>query len=209
KAYYDHFKIRSGVKVFEQFLSRMVAVVIFAILIHGCTSSSSPPSKTSLKDCLTVKSLDSQLDCLTPQIRAAATSGNVSDFVSELSSAKAKGISDDCHMIAHHLGHEAYAASGNLAKVLEMGDVRCMKGYYHGVMEAALAARAKQGELGIIGLCDPFMGEEKRWDGCVHGLGHGLMWRNSHDIERSIADCDSLSLDQGRSRCEDGVLMEN
>jgi hypothetical protein len=76
-------------------------------------------------------------------------------------------------------------------------------------MEAALKMRAKQGELGIVGLCDPFLGEEKRWDGCVHGLGHGLMWRNGHDLERSLADCDALHPDRGRSRCVDGVLMES
>jgi len=214
--YYHYFKPTFGTKgdvLKEAFqpvvFVRMFSIMALAILIYGCTSSSSQPRKPALGDCLAIKSLDPQLECLAPLLRSAVAASNVSGFVSELASAKSKGTIDDCHMIAHHLGHEAFAASGNLAQALEMGDVRCMKGYYHGVMEAALAARVKQGERGIIGLCDPFFGEEKRWDGCVHGLGHGLMWRNSHDIESSIADCDTLSLDQGRSRCEDGVLMEN
>jgi hypothetical protein len=191
------------------FLACPVWVVILALLVYGCSSSSSPSQKTVLKDCLAIESLDSQLKCLAPLLRTAVATSTVTNLVSDLASAKAKGTIDDCHMIAHHLGHEAFGASGNLARALEMGDVRCMKGYYHGVMEAALAARAKQGERGIVGLCDPFFGEEKRWDGCVHGLGHGLMWRNDHDLERSMADCDTLSPDQGRRRCEDGVLMEN
>jgi hypothetical protein len=188
---------------------RAFAVFAFAALLYGCTSPSSLPRKPALGDCLAIKALDLQLECLAPLLKAAVATSNVPNLVSELASAKINGTIDDCHMIAHHLGHEAFAASGNLSQALEMGDVRCMKGYYHGVMEAALATRAKQGERGIVGLCDPFFGEEKRWDGCVHGLGHGLMWRNDHDLERSIADCDTLSPDQGRNRCEDGVLMEN
>ena len=113
---------------------RAFAVFVFAALFYGCTSSSSLPRKPAVGDCLAIKALDSQLECLAPLLRAAVAAGNVSNLVSELAAAKANGTIDDCHMIAHHLGHEAFAASGNLSRALEMGDVRCMKGYYHGVM---------------------------------------------------------------------------
>lgn len=112
-------------------------------------------------------------------------------------------------MLAHHVGHEAYDAVGNLTLALELGDARCVKGYYHGVIEEALSKHAQDGEYGIVGLCDPLLDQPEPWDGCVHGLGHGLMWRSGDDLEGAIADCAALPEDRGRQRCVDGALMEN
>lgn len=183
-----------------------VALVALVVVLAGCAAPSAAPPRASVESCLGLEEFGEQLDCLAPVLERAVIERRVVQVFDELSQAQRDGRLDDCHMIAHHLGHEAYDFLGNLSLALQSGDARCVKAYYHGVMERALQARA---DLPIVALCDVVRENASQWDGCVHGLGHGLMWRSQNNLEASIVECGVLAPSDGRSRCVSGALMEN
>jgi len=141
--------------------------------------------------------------CLRPTFRRAAAAGRVAETLDELEAAVRRGDLDDCHALAHELGHLVVARVRNVARALGAGGTQCSDGYQHGVVEAAagLAAGPKT--------CARRRSEELR-DACFHALGHRYMYEAQHDAARALQLCRSrLGPFGGAARCEDGVLMEN
>ena len=87
-----------------------------------------------------------------------------------------------CHRIVHAVGAAVLAREdGDAGKALVDGDSTCWSGFYHGLLERALAPARSTEELGtlITTLCDP---THQHWPPfthyqCLHGIGHGLMLR--------------------------------
>ena len=123
-------------------------------------------------------------------------------------------ISAGCHRIAHTIGAAVLAREdGDVASALAEGDSTCWSGFYHGLLERALAPASSLGELrGMIGrLCDP---EGKNWPmfthyQCLHGLGHGLMLRTGNALDTSLDLCTGLPDQWSRQSCDGGVFMES
>ncbi len=109
---------------------------------------------------------------------------------------------NDCHAVAHQLGHVAYETYG-FAKAMSYQDAICGGGFIHGIVEA------KFGEMDEVDLlqeiattCDAATDEEN----CVHGVGHGLMLVTYLDVDRSLSYCDLFDASV-RHHCFDGVWM--
>ena len=122
-------------------------------------------------------------------------------------------IASDCHRIAHTIGAAVLAREdGDVSKALAEGDSTCWSGFYHGLLERALAPARSTGELGrlIRNLCDP---TGKGWPAfthyqCLHGIGHGLMLRTGYQRDVSLELCTHLPDDWSRQSCDGGVFME-
>lgn len=177
------------------------------LLLAGCAGPTAV-TRDTLEECVALPDASAQLACAEPLFAQASARGGVREALDALDGARRNGTLAHCHMLAHHLGHAAYETLANLSTALKLGDPRCVKGYYHGVLEAALGDRARRGESGVGDLCDPVRDQPEPWDGCVHGIGHGLMWRSGYDMPRSMRECDELPEGQARWQCKDGVVME-
>lgn len=123
-------------------------------------------------------------------------------------------ISAGCHRIAHTVGAAVLAREdGNTGAALADGDSTCWSGFYHGLLERALAPARSTTELAslIKTLCDP---ADQDWPPfthyqCLHGLGHGLMLRTGYALDPSLEMCTQLADQWSRQSCDGGVFMES
>jgi hypothetical protein len=122
-------------------------------------------------------------------------------------------VAANCHRIVHTIGAAVLAREdGDVATALTEGDSTCWSGFYHGLLERALAPARSTGELGrlIRDLCDP---AGKSWPTftlyqCLHGIGHGLMLRTGYQRDVSLDLCTRLVDTWSRQSCDGGVFME-
>ena len=88
----------------------------------------------------------------------------------------------------------------------------CNSGYYHGVLQVALAGLPRNVVVKKAQrLCSaPAVNtEEFLLYQCVHGLGHGLMIYSGDDLPWSLRTCHKLLTDFDRVSCTGGVFMQN
>lgn len=123
-------------------------------------------------------------------------------------------LANDCHDMAHDLGHRAYELYGfsgamtfNDPSRLSNTDTDdiCAGGYMHGILEELFLHQpelAKNPEPICSGV--PALNRGS----CFHGVGHGLMFVNKRNVPASLAVCQSLSLTADAHRCYEGVWME-
>jgi hypothetical protein len=145
---------------------------------------------------------------------AFRTSGKEALALMAERSAAELDVAANCHRIAHTIGAAVLAREdGDAATALAEGDSTCWSGFYHGLLERALAPARSVTELSrlIQSLCDP---EGKEWPTfthyqCLHGLGHGLMLRTGNALDASLDLCTRLRDDWSRQSCDGGVFMES
>ena len=118
-----------------------------------------------------------------------------------------------CHQLVHVIGRAATAVFPTVAEAYNYGDTFCWSGYYHGIMEAVIT------QMGIDNvpkqlnsICNELPGKDTysfNYFNCVHGLGHGLMYVEEHELFAALELCDGLDGGWERSSCYGGVFMEN
>jgi hypothetical protein len=124
-------------------------------------------------------------------------------------------VLEGCHSLMHFTGQAAYLASRNVSQSLGNGNPVCFAGYYHGVLEEYLTERRADAEdpktrAEIPGLCEPVREQsQKRYNECLHGLGHALMFLTDTDLPESLRLCDLLPSAGEQNWCYSGVFMEN
>lgn len=206
-AHYNH-------RVTLQWSIGLAAVAIVAALT-GAIASAEPALKHARHaapptpaECVRLATHAEQARCLDPYFHDAVRSGRTREALGQLADLVRAGSLDDCHHLAHDLGHVEFDIHGNLPAAIRAGGADCLNGYYHGVVEAAVHRAAAQGPLEIGGMCRELQGEAMAYDGCVHGLGHGLMLVYN-DVMRARRMCDALPDRYARRRCVGGVYMQN
>jgi cytochrome c553 len=126
---------------------------------------------------------------------------------------KISGVHADCHQISHWVGHAGLAYYKNDAgQALSHGAMTCNSGYYHGVLQVALAGLPRNVVVKKAQhLCDaPAVNtDDFLLYQCVHGLGHGLMIYSGDDLPWSLKTCHKLLTDFDRVSCTGGVFMQN
>jgi cytochrome c2 len=119
----------------------------------------------------------------------------------------------DCHQIAHWVGRAGLLHYKNDAgTALSHGAMTCNSGYYHGVLQLALAGLPRDRVVKKSQhLCDaPAVNvDDFLLYQCVHGLGHGLMIYSNDDLPWSLKTCHKLLTDFDRVSCTGGVFMQN
>jgi hypothetical protein len=114
-----------------------------------------------------------------------------------------------CHGLAHVIGHAAGERYGDIGRAYRHGDRFCASGYYHGVMEAIVAADRSRALDRPDEICAGLRRGSVDEGNCAHGLGHGFMVVRADEVPASLRLCDRLSRDYERRNCYDGVFMEN
>jgi cytochrome c553 len=123
------------------------------------------------------------------------------------------GVHADCHQISHWIGHAGLAYYKNDAgTALSHGAMTCNSGYYHGVLQLALAGLPRNAVVAksrklctapAVNKTDFLLYQ------CVHGLGHGLMIYSGDDLPWSLQTCHKLQTSFDRVSCTGGVFMQN
>jgi mono/diheme cytochrome c family protein len=123
------------------------------------------------------------------------------------------GVHADCHQISHWIGHAGLAYyKNNPGVALSHGAMTCNSGYYHGVLQVALAGLPRDVVVKKAQhLCDARAVNKDDFllYQCVHGLGHGLMIYSGDDLPWSLRTCHKLLTDFDRVSCTGGVFMQN
>lgn len=112
-----------------------------------------------------------------------------------------------CHEIAHTLGHVAFQRYRIISEALKKGDHTCFSGYYHGVLESALAESSNIQET-VRSACSAEAWTPFQLTQCLHGVGHGVTAYRHHNITKALADCDSLINSWQQEVCYNGAFME-
>jgi len=124
-------------------------------------------------------------------------------------------VANDGHVLAHGIGIAAYQSPETVSETFARCTADFQSGCYHGVVQAYFAdARAGDGGLTaqkLNALCIPYRSVEKRWleFQCAHGIGHGVMAVESHDLLRALDSCDLLTEGFEEEACWGGAFMEN
>ncbi len=162
-------------------------------------------------ECLQAQSLSDHVECLKPAMQTATNNGNIKTALSSLSDAFLAGKLDDCHALAHELGHVAFARTTNVTVALSAGNALCTNGYYHGVVEAGVRNIPGTVDVKLVfqQFCGSFPHNTPEYDSCVHGLGHGFLLQGSQSLSNALTSCAQLPGDAERDRCEGGVFMQN
>jgi mono/diheme cytochrome c family protein len=123
------------------------------------------------------------------------------------------GVHADCHQISHWIGHAGLAYyKNNPGVALSHGAMTCNSGYYHGVLQVALAGLPRDVVVKKAQhLCDARAVNKDDFllYQCVHGLGHGLMIYSGDDLPWSLKTCHKLLSSFDRVSCTGGVFMQN
>lgn len=123
-------------------------------------------------------------------------------------------VERDGHVFAHGIGIAAYTTPETVSDAFGRCTTDFQSGCYHGVIQAFFSdARSGEGVTAakLNGLCDDYRSAEKRWLDfqCAHGMGHGLMAVNAHDLLKALDACDLLTETFERQGCWGGAFMEN
>lgn len=129
-------------------------------------------------------------------------------------SVKLLAVRADCHRIMHTIGSATLARDhGNEGEAFVQGSSYCGSGFYHGILEHALAQVHTANALipAARSLCtsplvhrDDYLVHQ-----CYHGLGHGLMIHLGYYLPGALRVCAQLRGWFAQSSCAGGVFMEN
>ncbi|NRH21069.1 hypothetical protein HOO68_03430 [Candidatus Gracilibacteria bacterium] len=122
-------------------------------------------------------------------------------------------LSRNCHDMSHDLGHRAYELFGfSRAMTWSNGNIEntsvddvCAGGYMHGILEE-LFLHHPELQKNPETVCSNI--PEKHQGSCYHGVGHGVMFSNKRDVEKSLLACRTMSNNIFVYRCFEGVWME-
>jgi hypothetical protein len=153
-------------------------------------------------DCFSAKIAPQVDQCLDPYLEAAAE--HPQKELDALQRLVDQGRIDSCHPAAHRLGHFALQEIGQVEAAFAAGDNKCLGGYLHGVVQAAVH---EGGSQLTVSMCTDLADRDLRAE-CAHGLGHGLLDHVGH-IREAIRDCDALQQETDIYDCRGGVLMQN
>ncbi len=127
--------------------------------------------------------------------------------------ARISGVHADCHQISHWIGRAGLVYyKHDAGQALSHGAMTCNSGYYHGVLQVALAGLPRDVVVRKARkLCSaPAVNtEDFLLYQCVHGLGHGLMIYSGNDLPWSLRTCHKLLTNFDRVSCTGGVFMQN
>ncbi|MGH9185908.1 MAG: hypothetical protein ACRD0U_08870, partial [Acidimicrobiales bacterium] len=121
-------------------------------------------------------------------------------------------VGTECHQLAHDLGNDAVAAFDGVATALAEAPPTCWSGYFHGVVELAVA-RVGSDPSGreLHKVCETLFADDAYGlphYNCVHGLGHGVMLIADHALMPALDLCERVEDSWERSSCYGGVFME-
>jgi hypothetical protein len=192
---------------------RILAVLITVTVTAGAfTVLPETPAPADVNTCLQIEELgDNQITCLLDRVLylLGTNDGDATQARNELEQA---GNIAACHEVAHELGRLTWLFGGYDA-VAVPGPDNCDSGFYHGAMEAA---SVYLDDTAFEAFAKTFCGtvtagtDRDQLAVCLHGLGHGGMYRYAGDLHKVIALCDDLGYDYfSEETCAGAGYMEH
>jgi len=155
-------------------------------------------------------------DCLEHALTSVLPTAGVDKAMAALLilSKEDEDVARDGHVFAHGIGISAYKSPETVAQTFALCTTDFQSGCYHGVIQAYFAdKRAGEGVTPgkLNALCQPYHSPEKRWleFQCAHGIGHGVMAVESHNLLHALDSCDLITDRFEREACWGGAFMEN
>lgn len=132
---------------------------------------------------------------------------------------RAPMVFESCHVFTHFMGQAAFREYDGVAEAMEHGHHVCFAGFYHGVLEGYFMAEHPEAvaagdqdalKQDIPSICAPLKGADanRKYNECLHGLGHAFMFVTSGELPQALVLCDALEPSEA-SWCYSGVFMEN
>jgi hypothetical protein len=121
-----------------------------------------------------------------------------------------RGVMNDCHVMAHAIGHAAWRKHRDLPSAFRACSSACIQGCWHGVLEAAMMSPAPERVAlkTAVSFCDTLGRDTLERRQCLHGLGHGLMHQRRDDLKAAVAGCESLGGPYESDQCLGGLWMQ-
>jgi hypothetical protein len=150
--------------------------------------------------------------CLADVMIYAFENDDLETFLPVLESAVARSetLYTVCHPAAHTAGR--YALDGGpevmpLLDIVAMNTV-CDWGFGHGVIDS-LAERGDDPATleDIVDWCERHVSDERLYGLCTDSVGH-YSWTSTGDLAKSVANCEMLATDSGKTSCGGGILMQ-
>lgn len=149
------------------------------------------------------------LDCAVERGAVLVDQGDFPAAIRELEDANIGA----CHEVAHLVGVRSWLRSSAPVKdVLRPGFDVCNHAFYHGALYGGATYMDDESfAAAVIDSCDVIYPDDRPGGGaCAHGVGHSLMLRFGHDLERVDAICRSMRTTRPIRilECRGAALME-
>ena len=167
--------------------------------ISGCMGGTS----TEIESCMTER--------LAPYMSVTGV-GPMNDILKSLTNTSVE-LAGQCHLIGHVAGRLAVGEIGT-EKALFEGSPYCDFGYYHGVMQAAIADTDATSAVPLLeSLCASSAAREVAGEyskkQCYHGIGHALGLKFDGSFSKAAPYCDLIkSTSDDKTVCGNGIAME-
>ena len=199
----------------------VAAALLGAATYFGLTMAQQAPFPpvVSIKDayieCIELQGDETIAECLDELAASAYGNYPTSEIAAVLDTLTYTQKNRWCHEVMHYMGWKAYAAEEDIAKAFLNSSELCDSGMYHGVMEEFLRREGLSADVGqlIKNVCTTSLSSHPQLSEgslalCYHGLGHGLMYITSSDLQASLDYCDMLDAEHA-GICYGGVFMEH
>jgi len=204
-------------------------VVIFGSL--GLPSVSQDKSDSPDQEHLASEIVSEMTDCsqLSPQLswqclkvlaKKLHHTYSLRDILAAIDAARdERVIFDYCHRLGHLLGRGEYKRTQSIPEALEHTSFVCESASIHGIVEGYIMEQnwpeithEKLTEF-VTTICQPvYAGDRSNnqvYEGCLHGIGHALMFITGNNLPLSLELCDALSVQDNARTCYSGIFMEN
>jgi hypothetical protein len=149
-------------------------------------------------------------DCLAPWLEAIVRAEGAGRALQAAESVVKSGAMNDCHTMAHAIGHASWRKARSLGPAFRACTDACIQGCMHGVIEASMmpAAGAELDAAQVLAFCDALGKGSVERRQCLHGLGHGLMHQDRADVNAALGRCEALGGRFERDQCLGGLWMQ-
>lgn len=187
---------------------RFFLILLFLTFGASTQAQSDDPS---VKQCTTQHPVGvARADCLAPWLEdIVARQGSGAAMETAVGLVKS-GVMNDCHVMAHTIGHATWRKSRDLRTAFGACSSSCIQGCWHGVMEASMmgAPRERLAPKQALAFCDRLGQGTLERRQCLHGLGHGIMHQRRDDLKSAIAECEALRGRYESDQCLGGLWMQ-
>lgn len=149
-------------------------------------------------------------DCLAPWLEEIVMRQGASAAMQEAERLVKGGAMDDCHVMAHTIGHATWRKSRDLRTAFGSCSTACIQGCWHGVVEASMMGAPAQriAPKQALAFCDALGKGTLERRQCLHGVGHGIMHQQRDDLQAAVAQCEALDGRYETDQCLGGLWMQ-
>jgi len=180
-------------------------------MLAVCWAAFARADEARVKECVAGHPVGvARAQCLVPWLDELVAGRDAAAALEAAEGLVKSGVMNDCHVMAHAIGHASWRKSRELRSAFTACSKACIQGCMHGVMEASMMGRAgARVERGAaLAFCDSLGKGTLERRQCLHGLGHGIMHQQRDNVRAAIGECENLGGRYERDQCLGGMWMQ-